>query len=346
MGQSVSKSVKFKRFFRQVLIPVAACGLLAISYTNCSGGFDALETKLASQLSGPPDEQPEPVDILAPVVEVKNKPNSKIREKSATVEFEVTDDKSIASEISILCAIDSTEFANCNSPIKLNNLSVGAHFVKIKASDKAGNATGETAVEFQVTSDLPDIPRIMMVGDSITEGGNATRIRLGQLMDADGHRYLYVGSMGGNGIRHEGHGGWTTSDINNNISNWAREYKPDVVMMMIGTNDIWRRMNLNDAVNNVNSIITKILAVNKETKIYVAKILPMGVAEGSAVPGYNMSIENSMLSRIANGEPIFIVDMYTDFTPAADTQDGVHPTGPGYSKMGERWYQYFKQIYN
>lgn len=356
MGNSVSKSKKFERFLNRVVFPLTACSLLALSYTNCSGGFDALETKLASQLSGPPVEQPpveqppveqpEPADILAPVIEVKNKPDAKIREKSTTVEFEVTDDKSLAAEISVLCAIDTSEFSNCNSPIQLANLSVGSHFIKIKARDKAGNASDETAIEFQVLSDLPAVPRIMMLGDSITEGGNATRVRMGQLMEADGQQYLYVGSMGGNGIRHEGHSGWTTGNVaGNNIDRWARDYRPDVVMLHLGTNDLGQHRPTSESMANINSIISTIFQYSPNAIVFVAKILPMFNEFGGVnIDNYNAALVNTLNSRITAGQKIVIVDMNTGFTNS-DLPDNVHPSQSGYTKMGERWYQYFKQIY-
>ena len=34
-----------------------------------------------------------------------------------------------------------------------------------------------------------------------------------------------------------------------------------------------------------------------------------------------------------------IVDLYTDFDPAADTHDGVHPNESGEKKMADDWFE-------
>ncbi len=99
--------------------------------------------------------------------------------------------------------------------------------------------------------------KIMPFGDSITDGYNGDtpggyRVELFRLAHAAGKNITFVGS-GSNGPNtvggvafphnHEGHSGWTIapaggrSGISTLVSTVMPQYKPDIVLLMIGTND-------------------------------------------------------------------------------------------------------------
>jgi lysophospholipase L1-like esterase len=103
--------------------------------------------------------------------------------------------------------------------------------------------------------------RLMPLGDSITQWqcgtlGNATSAANGRgdVASFGGYRgplfeslhrqwgSLYsfesVGGQHGCGS-HEGHSGWTCEMLADIIVESATAYKPDVVMLMCGTNDLW-----------------------------------------------------------------------------------------------------------
>ncbi|RYF36032.1 MAG: GDSL family lipase, partial [Cytophagaceae bacterium] len=179
--------------------------------------------------------------------------------------------------------------------------------------------------------------RIMMVGDSITEGGSDTRIRLGQLLTSGGQSYQFVGSRLNAGIYHEGYSGYAADGIDNLITAATQNAKPDIVMMMIGTNDVLRSMSLDGSIKNINSIITKIHQVRPNAMVFVAKILPNTRETAADVPIFNAALEASLKPRVAAGANIVIVDMNTGFS-GADLLDGIHPGGGGFNKMAERWF--------
>lgn len=187
----------------------------------------------------------------------------------------------------------------------------------------------------------------MSVGDSITEQGDVARTQLAQLMTTDGWKFEFVGSKLNKTtdakFKHNGYGGWTTTQINEQITTWIQTYQPDIVLLMIGTNDLWQSKPIDQTVANINDIVDKIFASHAQTHIMVAKILPMGIPQGRLVDALNEKIENILKPRIAAGEAITIVDMHSDFSTIDDMTDGVHLNDIGNKKMGERWYQYIKK---
>jgi len=98
----------------------------------------------------------------------------------------------------------------------------------------------------------PEPPvKIMPLGDSITRGSgsintNGYRKPLYENLTDNGYNVDFVGSQNDgvfDDIDHEGHGGWTDSQIATNIynnggSNWISTYTPDIILLHIGTNGL------------------------------------------------------------------------------------------------------------
>lgn len=94
----------------------------------------------------------------------------------------------------------------------------------------------------------------MALGDSITWGlkdpeYGGYRHLLGTLLANDGYSFEFVGSMqSGTGIapsaNNEGHAGWTIQQIQKGIDSqgWLETYRPDVILLHIGTNDLRPRV--------------------------------------------------------------------------------------------------------
>ena len=111
----------------------------------------------------------------------------------------------------------------------------------------------------QVAIDGVVSPRIMPLGDSITAGYGANvggyRAELAVRLRAAGYSFSYVGSQntynpnGATGLNHEAHSGWTTPELtaivngafskNDTSANLIiSTSNPDVILLMIGTNDM------------------------------------------------------------------------------------------------------------
>ncbi|ACL76728.1 GDSL-type esterase/lipase family protein [Ruminiclostridium cellulolyticum] len=188
---------------------------------------------------------------------------------------------------------------------------------------------------------------IMPLGDSITDGitvPGAYRIKLWNNITSAGQKVDFVGSMSNGPTElgdknHEGHSGWRIDQIDANINAWMTTYKPKIVLLHIGTNDISQKYDLNNAPNRLSSLIDKICAkLPSDGKLYVAKVIPLSYAD---VRNYNTQVAQVVQNKANQGKPVFVVDMYSAVT-TADLPDGVHCSRTGYDKMADVWYNAIK----
>ena len=85
----------------------------------------------------------------------------------------------------------------------------------------------------------------MPLGDSITYGTGVEggyRLGLWNSLLQDDFQVDFVGSESDGPVNidpdHEGHPGKTIQFIRENIRNWLNAHRPDIVLLLIGTNDI------------------------------------------------------------------------------------------------------------
>ncbi len=189
--------------------------------------------------------------------------------------------------------------------------------------------------------------KVMPLGDSITDGMNLAggyRIKLWKNITGNGQSVDFVGS-GNNGPAelgdkdHEGHSGWTISQIDLNINSWMDKYKPQIVLLHIGTNDMWNGPT--GAPERLSTLIDKICAkLPAGGKLYVSNIIPFP-QQSSNVNAYNSKIPGIVQQKAGQGKPVYFVEMYSALT-SADLADGVHPNATGYNKMADVWYNAIK----
>ena len=122
----------------------------------------------------------------------------------------------------------------------------------------------------------------MPLGDSITEITCWRAFVWDQLADAGlASQVQYVGSQNSNpqncqpktsgwDQHHEGHSGWLAIDIANTyLTNWLKTTPADIVMFMLGTNDVFRGRTTNDIIAAYTKMVGIIRAANPKTKIIV-----------------------------------------------------------------------------
>ena len=210
--------------------------------------------------------------------------------------------------------------------------------------------------------------KIMPFGDSITDGYNADtpggyRVELFRRMHAAGKSVTFVGS-GSNGpatvdgvpfpFNHEGHSGWTIapaggrSGISTLVSTVMPQYKPHIVLLMIGTNDAIDNYDMANAPTRLGALIDSIYAQLPNVLIVVAQPIP---ARGDASKGddtalsgriktFDDAIPAVVKTRADAGKHILVVDMYTPFNPNKTSllEDQWHPNLQGYVLLGTQWY--------
>jgi hypothetical protein len=207
----------------------------------------------------------------------------------------------------------------------------------------------------------------MPLGDSITyddrlsdhEGsGRPSSVRTGyrshlhyKLTDA-AYPVDFVGSrVAGNAVtppfdpHNEGHPGWTSYEIGNNVYRFLSQNPADIVLLHIGTND-------NDvSVAGVNDILDEIDLYEELTgrfvRVIVALIIDRQAQDDALIAGFNHNLNNLLQRRIANGDAISIVDMYRGAgMTSSDYADHTHPTDAGYQKMADVWFNALMEPYN
>jgi lysophospholipase L1-like esterase len=188
--------------------------------------------------------------------------------------------------------------------------------------------------------------RIMPLGDSITDGFNVPggyRVELRKRLLADGFDIDFVGSMS-NGPdslvdkNHEGHIGWTIELIANSANGWLDAYQPDVILLMIGTNDMVTDWLYASAPARLGALIDQLGDRLPNAQLVVASITPTTVEEWNRrAVVYNAAIPDMVRLKASEGRNVSFVNM-NGALDGGDIDDGVHPTAAGYDKMANAWH--------
>lgn len=185
----------------------------------------------------------------------------------------------------------------------------------------------------------------MPLGDSITDGFNVPggyRIRLWRNIINNGLTVDFVGSSSNGPAElgdknHEGHSGWRIDQIDASINGWMDTYRPQIVLLHIGTNDMIQNYDVANAPARLSGLIDKICAkLPAGGKLYVTKIVPLN-GQDQKITNFNNQIPGIVQNKVNQGKPVYMVDMYSALT-TADLADGVHPNATGYNKMGDVWF--------
>jgi lysophospholipase L1-like esterase len=251
-------------------------------------------------------------------------------------------------------------------------------------SGSGGKATGGTPGTGGSTGYRPcpssgTVCKIMPFGDSITDGYNADtpggyRVELFRRAHSAGKNITFVGS-GSNGPttvdgvsfprNHEGHSGWTIypagsrSGISTLLKNDGGsqsvmvKYAPDIVLLMIGTNDAIDNYDMANAPKRLGDLIDTIYSQLPNVLIVVAQPIPSrgdaskgdDTALSARIKTYNDAIPAVVKTRADAGKHILVVDMYTPFTPKASLiEDQWHPNLQGYVILGTEWYSVLQSL--
>jgi len=213
--------------------------------------------------------------------------------------------------------------------------------------------------------------KIMPIGDSITDDcslNGAWRLYLQPMLETNGFPFTFVGRQISSALpaftktRHEGYcgaviappgvfavHGYSTTDayllkiVADAMAITAN--RPDVVLLLIGANDIGRGRNpyvvaTNDMSNLLNLMFTNVPNAN----IIISKITSLQNASLNYGPYatnviiYNAALQSVVNQRRALGQNVFLADMFsavdynTMFMP-----DHVHPNAPGLNAMAREF---------
>jgi lysophospholipase L1-like esterase len=210
--------------------------------------------------------------------------------------------------------------------------------------------------------------RIIPLGDSVTDGccgGNAVsmgasyRFELFRLALRDKKNITFVGSHASgptmvDGVAfprmQEGHPGYTIAagggrqGLQENVVGWLTASPPDIVTLMIGTNDIDIQLDLANAPKRLGTLIETITETDPKALVVVAQIVPtQSDADNARAHAFNAAIPAVVKTFVDAGKHVTMVDMYDAFTKNASFKtaylvNALHPSDDGYALMADTWW--------
>jgi len=195
--------------------------------------------------------------------------------------------------------------------------------------------------------------KIMLIGDSITEGADSNgsyRRYLDGMLRRDGHLIDFVGSRRKHSddkaepdnyeydVDHEGHWGKGSAWMAENMQRFLTRNVPDVAVIHLGTEDILSSNaaaeSLTDGiVKNIGKVVDALRARNGNVKIVLSTIIPVKGKE-SVVKLLNLKISRYVQSNSTLRHPVVLANQSEGFDVSLDlTTDGTLPNAGGARKM-------------
>lgn len=222
---------------------------------------------------------------------------------------------------------------------------------------------------------LPHLGNIWALGDSITYGAAVPSAIPGGYRDplyenlvAKGYDFQFVGTVSTNASTqltkagqqyHDGHSAYAIADFSISSRNYSGLYdevedwvddlnqKPDLILLMIGINDLNQKNDVTGAADRLDLLITRLFTLLPDVRLLVSSVLdadddndyrhvPPNTDLQEPINNYNAGIASIVATRQGLGENIEFVDMHAGLT-LDDLSDGLHPSEEGYIKMADIW---------
>ena len=121
-------------------------------------------------------------------------------------------------------------------------------------------------------------------------------------------------------------------------------YHPNIVLLMIGTNDINGNINVSTAPTRLGQLIDEIIADAPTALVVVATIIPIANdGTNQRIPNYNAAIPGLVATRVAAGKHVDAGRQLRGVGPGSDFRtalmvDNLHPNDAGYARLGQTFY--------
>ena len=197
--------------------------------------------------------------------------------------------------------------------------------------------------------------KVMPFGDSITYGiisvgtvrdteSGGYRVYLWNSLGAQDLAIDYVGSIRSGPLDfpdrdNQGLRGQTINYLNTVDEQYLTTYKPDVVLLMIGTNDAESRT-ADQMIADLRSLLISIATNAPGATIFVAGIPPSHVESENAIAQQYNAMIPALVDELDDTYNIIFVDtseLTLDDVTAPPMDSGVHPTAEGYEKLAGIW---------
>ena len=204
---------------------------------------------------------------------------------------------------------------------------------------------------------------VLPLGDSITQGEGehkSYRYSLWKMLIDANYEFDFVGSLETNhdGVdcwpdylgmefdrHHEGHWGWRADEILSELPYWLGLYDADVVLIHLGSNDVFDEQSAESTTDEIESIIDLLRDDRKDVAVLLAKIIPTySDSANERIEALNNRLDElgSLMDSLES--PVSVVDHNTWFDADEDTYDGVHPNDEGERKMASKWFEAIEDV--
>lgn len=210
-----------------------------------------------------------------------------------------------------------------------------------------GLPLGTRAAGSPILPALTGTPKILAAGDSITFGSGSTdgggwRTLLDARLADAGMTRQWVGPTVAAGLAHYGNSGWTISQMNAGIGAVITTYDPDILILLIGRNNMDDATEAANAPTEYATLLATIYATKPTLRIVVGSITP----EESSVfwprtQTFRAALPAVWQASSAYADGLLIeCDAGVDLAPLCRSHlgDGVHPNDIGYNLIADRWW--------
>jgi lysophospholipase L1-like esterase len=187
---------------------------------------------------------------------------------------------------------------------------------------------------------------VMPLGASMTFGkgsstGNGYREELRQHLAAAGITVDFVGSLKSGTMAdpdNEGHGGWRCDQVAANADGFLATYKPQVVLLNCGTNDVIQKFDLTNAPARLHALVDQVVADVPNATVVMSTLQPSGdTTNNKAVNTFNAKLPQIAQDEAAAGHHVYLADLNSRMTVSDIGSDKIHPTDAGYTKIAQAW---------
>jgi lysophospholipase L1-like esterase len=203
--------------------------------------------------------------------------------------------------------------------------------------------------------------RVMAMGDSITQGvrgASSYRAALKGLMADGGCPVTFVGSQSASSPdvgfygAHEGYSGHSTTDFlegrgrNAGAAVNVDYHKPDIVLLHIGSVDIWRDFDVEGTLSRIDQLVALIQSTHPNTFVLLANLIPwVDTSNGADKPVSVAELGDQIEAYVAqSGNPLLqVVDVRSGFAVDMLQKDLIHPNATGDAHIADA---YFDHLYS
>jgi acyl-CoA thioesterase-1 len=194
--------------------------------------------------------------------------------------------------------------------------------------------------------------RVMALGDSITDGykvPGSYRMALSLDVLGAGRSIDFVGSVQSGpdtfvDRQSEGHPGWRIDEIADIVANRIIVYAPDVVLVLLGTNDMAQGHDVEHAPARLAALIDTIVTTQPGIRVLVGTLPPLADSTLEArAEAFNVGVVAVVAAAKKAGQSVQLVDIHAVVT-LNQLFDGMHPGPDGYAAMAQAWFRALRPL--